>query len=144
MARPVGNLTGFEPRTQLASIGRGAYGDVVVWAQEHLVSAGYAIKISGRFKARTVDDVIAFQRAHGLGVDGVVGPQTWAALLRYRPAHVDWTADRRLATTQRLHTAAAAARAGRTPALTLPVPLSASASARHDEIPGTLGAGRPR
>ena len=144
MARPVGNVPGLRAQTALASIGRGAYGDVVVWAQEHLVSAGYAIKVSGKFKARTVDDVMAFQRAHRLGVDGVVGPQTWAALLRYRPARVDWTTDRRLATAARLRTATATARAGRTPTLTLPVPLSASAPARHDEIPGTLGSGRPR
>jgi hypothetical protein len=142
MARPVGNLHGFTAPTALASVGRGAYGDLVVWVQEHLVSAGYAIKVSGKFKARTVSDVMAFQRAHRLGVDGIVGPQTWAALLRYRPARVDWTTDRRLATVQRLRTAAAAARAGRVPALTLPVPLSASAHARRDEIPGALGAGR--
>jgi hypothetical protein len=143
MARPVGNLRGVAPRVADAPIGRGAYGDLVVWVQEHLVSAGYAIQVSGKFKARTVADVMAFQRAHRLGVDGIVGPQTWGALLRYRPAHVDWTTDRRLATAQRLRTAAAAARTGRTPALTLPVPLSASGPARHDEIPGELGAGRP-
>ena len=143
IATPVGRLPGFTPYTALAMIGRGAYGDTVVWAQEHLVSAGYAIKISGKYKARTAADVMAFQRAHGLGVDGVVGSQTWAALLRYRPAHVDWTNARRLATAPGLRTAAAAARAGRTPTLTLPAPLSATAPSRHDEIPGALGAGRP-
>jgi hypothetical protein len=142
MAEPVGDLSGFTPETALASIGRGATGDVVVWAQEHLVSAGYAVKVSGKYKARTADDVIAFQRKHGLGADGVVGPQTWAALLRYRPAHVEWTADRRLATAQRLRTAVAAARSGHTPTVTLPLPLSAGEPARHDEIPGALGAGR--
>jgi Putative peptidoglycan binding domain len=144
IATPVGRLPGFTPYPALATVGRGAYGDLVVWLQEHLVSAGYAIKISGKFKARTVDDVMAFQRAHGLGVDGVVGSQTWGALLRYRPAHVDWSDARRLSTAARLRTAAATARDGRTPTLTLPVPLSAAAPARRDEIPRSLGAGRPR
>ncbi|HEX5192541.1 MAG TPA: peptidoglycan-binding domain-containing protein [Solirubrobacteraceae bacterium] len=144
ISRPVGRLPGFAPYQALATVGRGARGDLVVWIQEHLVSAGYAVKVSGKFKARTVADVMAFQRAHGLGVDGIVGSQTWAALLRYRPAHVDWTNARRLATAARMRTAAAGARAGRTPTVTLPVPLSAGAPARRDEIPGALGAGRPR
>jgi hypothetical protein len=35
---------------------------------------------NGHFGSRTVLDVKRFQRAHGLEVDGVVGPATWAAL----------------------------------------------------------------
>jgi hypothetical protein len=141
MAAPTGDLNGFTPLNALASIGRGATGDVVVWAQEHLVTAGYSVKISGKFKQRTVSDVMAFQAKHGLTADGVVGPATWAALLRYRPAHVEWTTDRRLNTATAMRTAVATARAGRTPSVTLPVPLSAAEPARHDEIPGALGAG---
>ncbi len=37
----------------MAIVGRGASGDLVVWAQEHLVSAGFPVKISGEFKYRT-------------------------------------------------------------------------------------------
>ena len=56
--------------------------------------------------------------------------------------HVDWTANPVSARAERLRTAAAAGRAtGRTPAVTLPVPVSASQPARRDEIPGLLGAG---
>src|SRR5204862_61277 len=40
---------------------------------------------SGVYGPRTQAAVIAFQRARGLGVDGIVGPQTWRALAG--PAH---------------------------------------------------------
>ena len=59
-------------------------GDLVVWAQEHLVSAGYPIQVSGDYGYHTLLDVEAFQTAHGLSADGIIGPETWAALLRYR------------------------------------------------------------
>jgi hypothetical protein len=143
MSRPVGDLRGFTADKAMAEIGRGASGDVVVWAQEHLISAGLPVEVSGQFKSRTYDQVVAFQARHGLQTDGEIGPETWAALLRLEPVHVDWTANPVSARADRLRTATAAGRAsGPPPAVTLPVPVSASEHARRDEIPGSLGAGR--
>ena len=90
VSRPAGSLTGYVPYTAPPDIGDGAQGDMVVWAQQHLVSAGYPIAISGDFGYHTLLDVEAFQAAHGLTADGVLGPMTWAALLRYRIARVHW------------------------------------------------------
>ena len=87
-----------------------ALGDLVVWAQEHLVAAGFPVKISGEFKYRTYVQVAAFQARHGLTADGQIGPDTWAALLRYKPVHVDWSLDRHLAVEPQLRSAAAAMR----------------------------------
>ena len=142
MSLPINSLPAFTPDKAMAVVGRGASGDLVVWAQEHLVAAGFPVKISGQFKYRTYTQVAAFQARHGLTADGALGPQTWGALLRYKPVHVDWSLDRHIAAGAQLRTAAASIRAGRSPTLTLPVPLSASDPARRDEIPGSLGAGR--
>jgi hypothetical protein len=142
MSLPIDDLLGFTPDKAMAVVGRGASGDLVVWAQEHLVAAGFPVEISGQFKYRTYNQVVAFQASHDLETDGEIGPETWAALLRYRPVHVDWTADPQIDADAQLRAAAASTRAGGTPTLTLPVPLSASDPARRDEIPGALGAGR--
>ena len=56
------------------------------------MSAGQQIPIDGNFDQTTLDAVENFQLAHGLTVDGIVGPETWAALLLYRPATVVWGA----------------------------------------------------
>ncbi len=150
ISRPVGPLPGYVPYTIMADLGQGAQGDMVVWAQEHLISAGYPIAVSGDFGYHTLLDVEAFQSAHGLTADGVIGPQTWATLLRYRDARVNWVAQPPrggqhavLANTVRRQprTAAAAGRGGAT--LVAPVPQSASRPARRDEIAGAGGAGRP-
>jgi hypothetical protein len=42
--------------------------------------AGQSVDADGVFGATTVTAAKAFQTAKGLGVDGIVGPQTWAAL----------------------------------------------------------------
>ncbi|MFC6161262.1 peptidoglycan-binding domain-containing protein [Kribbella jiaozuonensis] len=42
--------------------------------------AGQAVDADGVFGATTVTAAKAFQTAKGLGVDGIVGPQTWGAL----------------------------------------------------------------
>lgn len=46
-----------------------------------LQAHGYSLTADGDFGPITRTDVEAFQRAHGLSVDGVVGPHTWAALV---------------------------------------------------------------
>jgi hypothetical protein len=142
MSLPINDLPEVTPEKAMAVVGRGASGDLVVWAQEHLVAAGFPVKISGQFKYRTSDQVAAFQAKHGLTTDGEIGPDTWAALLRYKPVHVDWSLSRHVTAGAQLRAAAASIRAGGAPAVTLPVPLSASEPARRDEIPGSLGAGR--
>jgi hypothetical protein len=142
MSEPINTLPNVTADKAMAVVARGASGDLVVWAQEHLVSAGFPVKVSGEFKYRTENAVIAFQAKHGLTTDGELGPETWSALLRYQPVHVDWSLDRHLAADTQLRSAAASIHGGGSPTVTLPVPLSASDRARRDEIPGSLGAGR--
>jgi Putative peptidoglycan binding domain len=112
-------------------------GDLVVWAQEHLATAGYTIPIDGDYGPATQTAVEGFQAAEGLTVDGIVGPATWAALLRFAPAPVTWTH------TGAVMASAAAVRSsrnGRRPLL-MQVPKSAHARAKRDEIAGAGGAG---
>ena len=49
LSRPPAALPGYEPYKVMASIKKGAAGDLVVWAQEHLISAGYPIGVDGGF-----------------------------------------------------------------------------------------------
>jgi hypothetical protein len=152
ISRPAGTLPGYVPYKLMADIGQGARGDMVVWAQEHLISAGYPIAVSGTFGYHTVLDVEAFQTAHGLTADGIIGPNTWSALLRYRDARVNWVAHPPgggqhavLATASRAvrRDGPAASRPGGEVTIVAPVPQSASRPARRDEIAGAGGAGRP-
>jgi hypothetical protein len=152
ISRPAGTLPGYVPYKLTADIGHGARGDMVVWAQEHLISAGYPIAVSGTFGYHTVLDVEAFQTAHGLTADGIIGPNTWSALLRYRDARVNWVAHPPgggqhavLATASRAvrRDGPAASRPGGEVTIVAPVPQSASRPARRDEIAGAGGAGRP-
>jgi hypothetical protein len=122
LSQPVGSLQGFSPAAAMASLGSGAKGDVVVWAQEHLVKAGFPVAIDGSFGASTGSAVMQFQQAHGLPAIGLIGPATWQALLRYAPVSVQWTRTG-------AHTAAVS-RAG----VVLAVPKSASLPARGYEI----------
>jgi murein L,D-transpeptidase YcbB/YkuD len=54
---------------------QGSVGPSVVWVQQQL-----HITADGQFGKGTKAAVAAFQARHGLTADGVVGPQTWAAL----------------------------------------------------------------
>ena len=105
----------------------GSRGDLVVWAQEHLLSAGQSsLAVSGIFGKSTVVAVRAFQSGHGLSPDGVIGTSTWRALLNFAPAPMDWTG-RSVASSA---TGALASRAGKARR-----PRSASLPAKADEIP---------
>lgn len=140
ISQPVGTLRGFTPYTSYATLGNGAAGDMVVWAQEHLVSAGQSLTIDGGYGPNTQAAVAAFQTAHGIAPSGKIDPTTWAALLRYAPVHVTWEirGGHQVATPSRTRAGARMATAG-----VLPVPKSASLRARGYEIPRSLGAGRP-
>jgi hypothetical protein len=60
----------------------GSKGEEVRRIQERLKSEGlYMGPIDGEFGGGTEAAVKAFQRMDGLGVDGIVGPVTWKALL---------------------------------------------------------------
>jgi hypothetical protein len=136
VSRPAGALPGYQPYRLMAPIKKGAKGDLVVWAQEHLISAGYQLGVDGGFGRNTRRAVLGFQRARGLTADGIVGPATWSALLRYRPVYIKWNVRGTIRP-------AAISDAGGGGVRSAPVPASASRPAKRDEIPRSLGAGRP-
>jgi hypothetical protein len=134
--QPIGNLSGYRvnpamPTLSTNSRGGISSGDLVVWAQEHLLTAGARISIDGSFGPQTQTAVRQFQSAHGLTPSGLLDSATWRALLRYAPANVTWTSK-----------GAKVARASGGGALELPVPASARLRAKRYEIPPHLGAGR--
>jgi peptidoglycan hydrolase-like protein with peptidoglycan-binding domain len=131
LSQPVGPLASFTADTSVATVGLHAQGDLVVWAQEHLVAAGDRITVDGGFGPRTQAAVRNFQRAHGLSADGVIGPATWQLLLTYAPAPVRWTGNG-------AHLSSAGF------SLTMTVPKSAHLRAKRNEIAGAGGAGMPR
>jgi peptidoglycan hydrolase-like protein with peptidoglycan-binding domain len=59
----------------------GMHGHDVRVLQDFLSRAGYDTPIVGKFGPETLTNVKAFERAHGLGDDGIVGPQV-VSLLR--------------------------------------------------------------
>jgi hypothetical protein len=132
ISQPVGWLSSYTPVTALASLGQGAQGDLVVWAQEHLVGAGQRITIDGSFGPKTKSAVGRFQTAQGIPAIGTIGPATWQALLRFAPVAVRWTA-------KGATLASAASGSG----ILTQVPKSAHLPAKRNEIAGAGGAGWP-
>jgi peptidoglycan hydrolase-like protein with peptidoglycan-binding domain len=63
-----------------ATLRVGSSGADVETLQQQLAAAGHACTVDGKFGPATRAAVVAFQRARGLGADGVVGPMTWGAL----------------------------------------------------------------
>lgn len=64
------------------TVKQGSKGETVTLLQQLLVSRGYVIGIDGDFGPETEKAVRDFQNKQHLGVDGVVGPKTWTALLK--------------------------------------------------------------
>jgi peptidoglycan hydrolase-like protein with peptidoglycan-binding domain len=59
---------------------RGDEGQWVMILQQELIRHGYVIEEDGTFRSMTEAAVRDFQAVHDLVVDGIVGPNTWAAL----------------------------------------------------------------
>ncbi len=142
VSRPAGYLPGYVPYKLMAPLGQGAVGDLVVWAQEHLITAGYTLGVDGGFGATTTAAVQQFQLAHGLTADGIIGPETWQALRRYKPVHILWAAGAH-APRQAVASAAGLSAPQASGVRILPLPKSAFRAAKRYEIPGHVGAGTP-
>lgn len=67
-------------------IRQGASGNFVTSLQYLLNEYGYNLIVDGRFGANTTRSVIDFQRNNALTPDGIVGPNTWEALLNLNPS----------------------------------------------------------
>ncbi len=102
---------------------KGDRGDMVVWAQEHLLAAGEEVPVTGIYGRQTRAAVRAFQEAQGLEVDGAIGTTSWEALLTFTPYRMRWAAARARSSAASASRAAPARR-----------PLSASLPARAYEI----------
>jgi peptidoglycan hydrolase-like protein with peptidoglycan-binding domain len=111
----------------------GSKGDLVVWAQEHLVGAGHPLTVDGKYGGSTATALSAFQAGAGLPQTGVLDAATWPALLRATPVAPDWTAPKSTggsggaggATTAAVRSGADAPKG----------PASAALKARRDEVP---------
>lgn len=70
------------------TIRKGSTGEYVTLLQTKLIQLGYDLGsygADGKFGNKTFEAVKQFQKAHGLIVDGVVGPMTWDALDNAEP-----------------------------------------------------------
>jgi peptidoglycan hydrolase-like protein with peptidoglycan-binding domain len=67
------------------TIKSGDSGDLILWAQEHLSTAGFATDVDGDFGAKTQQAVTSFQQANGLPASGQVDTATWRKLLEQVP-----------------------------------------------------------
>jgi len=114
-------VTGYRQEVVHPLLKRGSKGDLVVWAQEHLIAAGADLPVTGIFGRQTTRAVRDFKEGHGLPANGVIDTDTWNALLAFTPYRAQW--------------AARSARASASRARTATKPLSSSLPARAYEIP---------
>jgi uncharacterized protein (TIGR02594 family) len=75
-------MAAFADLVKSASLSLGSQGQAVQQLQNALAQLGYPLKGTGYFGGATDTAVVDFQKRQGLGSDGVVGPQTAAALDR--------------------------------------------------------------
>ncbi len=93
LGAPAEPVRRYQPPDSQPLLKRGSRGDLVVWAQEHLVGAG-ALPISGYFGPRTYAAVRAFQLSRGLLPTGTIEDSTWSALLQTEPLRPRWSSRR--------------------------------------------------
>jgi hypothetical protein len=122
----VGNrpLPAVETEVEYPLLKIGAKGDLVVGAQERLVTAGQEIEVNGIFNRAMRRAVRAFQEEHGMTGDGQLGSETWTKLMDYTPFKVEWGATASIASSLMRGRAAAPARR----------PLSATLPPVRDEL----------
>jgi putative chitinase len=72
--------SGVAPAQPRPVLGRGSQGQAVVQLQDMLRDLNFAVAIDGDFGPGTEVAATRFQSENGLPADGIVGPQTWAAL----------------------------------------------------------------
>ena len=121
ISNPNHKVPGFHKTEAYPLLHRGSAGDLVVWAQEHLLGAGEKLKADGGYGARTKVAVEDFQSRRDLPITGTISALTWKTLLRVKPVRIDWSKPHRALTK------AEVPRGGE--------PLSASLPAVRDEIP---------
>jgi hypothetical protein len=95
-------LPSFRPEVEHPLLKTGAKGDMVVWAQQHLVAAGENVPITGIFGKLTRAAVRGFQEERGMPVDGQIGTDTWERLIELTPYRMSWAARARPGTRGRV------------------------------------------
>jgi hypothetical protein len=85
--RPV---AGFREEVVHPLLKRGSKGDMVVWAQEHLIAAGHELPVTGIFGRQTARAVHLFREEHGLPTSAVIDTEAWNALLAFTPVRPQW------------------------------------------------------
>lgn len=80
---------GFEPGFNLPTLRRGAAGESVKKFQNGMKTLKYAVLVDGIFGEASEKVAKTFQKEHGLTVDGVVGPKTWAVFVSLFPETVE-------------------------------------------------------
>jgi Putative peptidoglycan binding domain len=83
-------VPGYQLTVEHPLLKRGSKGDMVVWAQQHLVAAGHDLAVTGLFGKQTRAAVKAFQEGRGMLADGEIGTDTWLALMELTPYRVPW------------------------------------------------------
>ena len=73
-----------ETTVTYSTIRKGARGDLVKKLQTILNKEGASLVVDGIWGSLTDNAVRNFQKKHGLVVDGIVGPKTWAELLKIK------------------------------------------------------------
>ena len=83
------------PRPKWPLLKKGNRSDLVVWAQQHLMSLGLLDVANGSFGAGTERAVKSVQAAGGLPATGRIDAATWQRLLPAGAAPVTWSTRRR-------------------------------------------------